>query len=176
MLCTLCAIGYFILSVILITIGYYGYQELVGYLKIVHYRKQGIKSADYDFWITHIIKSWKNIKNNDFYKKSRTALLEGDSKQPFFVKNEGARCTLTLTSAEAVKEFYKIETSVSVKRSNFSIPFLGFFYENGSKVKEARTNFAKMFHYTNVIGLMPQLRGVIRRHVKKLRGRVAATS
>ena len=164
-----------LLSITFVSIVYLGFQELLGYLRLLHYRRQGIKSAKYDFWIFHIFKSLKDIRNGDLYRKSRTALMARDAKQPFYVKNEGSGCTLTLTSPEAAKEFFRIETDVAIKKMPFTIPYLGFFFENGPAAVEARNDFAKMFHYSNVVKLMPQLRSVIRRHVKALKNKVIST-
>ena len=166
----------FLFYLIIVPIAYMAVNEIRGYLKILSYRRQGIKRAEYFFWPYKIYRAIQDYTNNDNYRTSRTMLLETDAKEPFYVSNSRSTCTLTLTSVEAVKEFYKLETSVTRKRMLLkTVKFLGFFFENGKKVQDSRAVFAEIFHYSNILKLTPKIKSLIKRHVGILKARVEAS-
>ena len=167
---------YLLLVVFLLPIAYIARNELKGYLRVLAYRRQGIKCAEYLFWPIKIYRALKDLRDNDNYRTSRTKLLSTDANEPFYLSNTGSTCTVTITSVDAVKEFYKIETAVTEKRMRMkNIKFLGFFFDNGKKVQDSRAVFAEIFHYSNILKLTPQIKAVIKRYVSGLRSRVEAS-
>ena len=162
-------------SLLALMVGLYLLSELITLFKIYRYKKQGIKYIRYlplpivFYWINQLKGS------DDIYSVIKKDMKEQDPDQPFNVMNVGSKCYLTIISEQAIKEFYAKETEVTIKQSFFEqIKFLGFFYENGKEVQEKRAIFSKMFHYSNVINLMPSIREVIKQHVRKLKQRAEA--
>ena len=161
-----------LLSLLAIPLAYYLFSELKGYLKIERYRKQEIKHAEYISMPALFSKIAKVGEMNDIFSELKKEMSEQDSTQPFRVTNFGSTCYLTLISDKAIRDFYAQETRVSIKRSHLSkINLLGFLFENGKEVQEKRAIFAKIFHYSNILRLMPGIREVIRKHVRKLKQR-----
>ena len=166
----------FVTLFFLLPIAFMVITEIKGYLRVLAYRRQGIKHAEYLFWPVKIYRAIQDLRDNDNFRTSRNMLLKTDPKQPFYLSNVGSKCTLTLTSVEAIKEFYKVETSVTLKKNIAkTVKFLGFFFENGKKVQDARAVFAEIFHYSNILRMAPRIKGVIKRYVSALKARVEAS-
>ena len=137
--------------------------ELRGYLKILNYRKQGIKSARYTPYIVYYKELKKRFKSNDTHGKAKKLMSEMDPNTPFRVENAGKTCFLYLNSDQAAKEFFDKEVECTVKKSSMpGVDFLGFFFKNGQHVQDQRAIFAKIFHYSNVVSMLPDIRTTIR--------------
>ena len=148
--------------------------ELIVLIRIAGYRMKGLKHADYKFWPLAMIQFKKTIKGNDIYKNAKKKLYEAEDEQPFHVFGIDGSCHFLLLSHEAISEFYKNETKFTEKVNYFAkLKFLAFFFQNGKKVHQARATFSKIFHYSNVISLMPQIHQSIKTHVKALKKRVS---
>ena len=164
-----------VLSLLAIPLGSYLLMELIGYLKILRYRKQGIKIAKHSTFIGLYFKMLKFLGADDPFSDKKKLMAEQDPNQPFSVSSLGPKCLLYLISEKAIKEFYARETEVSIKQNPMKdFKFLGFLMENGKKVQEKRALFAKISHYSNILNLMPGIRDVIRQHVRKLKQRAEA--
>ena len=112
---------------------------------------------------------------DDKLGQSKKEMSEQDPDQPFSVENFGSQCNLTLISEKAIKDFYAQEIEATIKQTPFGkIDFLGFLFENGKEVMEKRGMFAKIFHYSNVLELMPEMRNLIKKHVKTLKNKILA--
>ena len=161
-----------LLSLLAIAIGYYLYKELTGLYKIYKYKHQGIKHAKYIPLPAFFMKLVKASQSDDAHLEEKKQMSEQDSDQPFSAVNFGSQCQLTLISEKAIRDFYDQETEVTIKDNPFGdIEFLGFLLENGKGVQEKRAMFSKVFHYSNVVNLMPSIRGVIQKHVRNLKKR-----
>ena len=164
-----------LLSLLAIPLGYYLFIELKGYLKIMRYKKQGIKHIDHYTIPGVFYKTGKIFGSDDPSSESKKVMGSQDPNQPFRVMNFGSTCLVSLISEKAIKEFYAQETEVALKENpvkNFK--FMGFIMENGKEVQEKRALFAKIFHYSNILRLMPLIRNEIKKHVLKLKKRVSA--
>ena len=147
--------------------------EIGGYLKVLKYRKQGLKNANYYTLPGLISEMTKAAKSGDPFSTMKKRMSTQDPNQPFGVINFATSCMVTLISEKAIKDFYAQEVEVTTKQRPFkNIDFLGFFFENGAHVQDKRAIFSKVFHYSNVLNLMPSMRNVIRQHVQKLKKRV----
>ena len=161
------------LSLLAIAVGYYLFKELTGVYKIYKYKSQGIKRAEYLPMPLMISKMKKAHKSNDVFAGEKKMMADQDPNQPFGVKNFGPLCFLSLISEKAIKDFYAQEIEATIKKPiSKEVKFLGFLFENGKEVQEKRAIFAKIFHYSNVLNLMPNMRNVVKQHVSKLRKRV----
>ena len=161
-----------VLSLLAIPLGYYLLMELRGYLKIVRYRKQGIKDAKHNTLFQIYSQMGKFLGSNDPFSEKKKTMAEQDPNQPFSVSNVGSKCSVNLISEKAIKEFYARETEVSFKDNPMkNLNLFGFILENGEEVHEKRAVFSKIFHYSNIVNLMPGIRNVIRQHVRKLKQR-----
>ena len=140
------------------------------------YRKLGIKRTTYIFWLVAYLKMLKRYRSNDLFTIQKSKLIKWDSKDPFYVRGINGRCSFTLMSPEAISEFYKKELKYTYKKNSFiTLKFLAFFFQNGEEVHKGRAAFAKIFHYSNVMRLMPQIIQIIKRHVQMLKKRVSKT-
>ena len=114
-------------------------------------------------------------KKDDVLKLMKEKMIEYDEKIPFSVSAKSGKLWFNLRSHEASVEFYKKETDYTIKQNYFvKLKFLSFFFQNGKKAHEGRGTFSKIFHYSNVMKLMPQVHQSIKNHVKALRKRVAS--
>ena len=96
-----------------------------------------------------------------------------DPNEPFFVVNVSSKCKIFLHSNEAAKEFYAKELEGTLKVNSMpEVDFLGFFFKNGKEVEEQRAIFAEIFHYSNVVSMLPGIREVVVKHVRRLKQRV----
>ena len=164
-----------VLSLLAIPLGCYLLTELRGYLKIMRYRKQGIKHIKHSTIPGFFHNIGKISRANDPNFEYKQLMADHDPNQPFRVSNFGPGCTVSLISEKAIKEFYAKETEVSVKENPMkNFKFMGFLLENGKEVQENRAIFSKIFHYSNILRLMPKIRNEIKQHVLKLKKRVSA--
>ena len=164
-----------VLSLLAIPLGYYLLIELRGYLKILRYRKQGIKTVNYSTLFKIYSQMGKFHGSDDPLSFKRKVMAEQDPNQPFSVSCLGSRCSVNLISEKAIKDFYAKETEVSIKGNPMKkLKLFGFIMEDGEEVHEKRAVFAKIFHYSNILNLMPEIRNVIRNHVRKLKQRAEA--
>ena len=162
-----------ILGLLALYIGHFCLRELTSYTRVQKYKKSGLKHVQYVFWPMAFLEIQKRFKTKDPYKKQKEKIEEFSEKEPFYVVGAKGTCTFTLLSDKAIAEFYKKETKYTVKHNNFiTLKFLGFFWENGKKVEQGRATFSKIFHYSNIVSLMPQVAKIIRDHVAALRARV----
>ena len=149
------------------------FNELIGYLKVLNYRKQGIKNAKYVPLLLFMKKMMDGYQSDDVLKFRKDEMVDLDPNQPFFVMSAGRRCQLYLHSNEAAKEFYAKEIQVTEKVNYMpQVDFLGFFFKNGQEVQDKRAIFAKIFHYSNVVSMLPGIRETVRKHVRLLKERV----
>ena len=163
------------LSFLIIAVGYYLFREMTGWLKLYKYKRQGIKHVKFCTTPGMFYKAAQSGKLDDEMAEEKKDMSEQDPDQPFNVVNFGSQCFLNLISEKAIKDFYAQEIEATIKPKIFgSFKFLGFLFENGKEVQEKRAIFAKMFHYSNVLKLMPNLRGLIKRHVRNLKKRAVA--
>ena len=163
-----------ILTLLAVPIGLFLYSELIGFLKVRDYRKQGIKNATYIPLPLFIMTIKKRFFSNDVLEFRKKKMVEMDHQDPFFVNNTGSRCNIFLNSNQAASEFYAKEVDVTIKMNYMpQVSFLGFFFKNGEEVQEQRAIFSKIFHYSNVVSMLPGIRDTVRKHVKQLRQRVA---
>ena len=161
-----------LLSLLAIPLGYYLFSELKGYLQILRYKKQGIKLVEHYSLPGAFSKMAKVFGSDDPFSEFKKLMREQDPNQPFRVMNFGSKCIVTLISEKAIKDFFAQEAEVSVKENPMkNFKFFGFLFENGKEVQEKRAIFAKIFHYSNILRLMPGIREVIRKHVRKLKQR-----
>ena len=164
-----------ILTLTAITVGLYLFAELNALYRIYRYKKQGLKHTVYLPLPVAFYFMNKLMQSDDIYSGVKDQMNEQDPEQPFNVMNVGSKCYLTLISEKAIKEFYAKETEVTIKENILGkVKFLGFFFQNGKDVEEKRALFAKIFHYSNVLGLMPAMRNVVKQHVIKLKKRAEA--
>ena len=164
-----------VLSLLAFPLGYYLLTELKGYLKILRYRKQGIKIAKYSTVPQLLSRMGKFVGSNDPFSEKRKMMAEQDPSQPFMVSNFGSKCSVNLISEKAIKDFYAKEIEVSIKDNPMEkLNLFSFIMENGEKIHEKRAVFSKIFHYSNILNLMPGIRNVIRNHVRKLKQRAEA--
>ena len=164
-----------LLSLLAIPVVYYVYIELKAYFRVMRYKKQGVKHVEYLTLPAFMSKIGKSAKMDDMLASVKKEMNEQDPNQPFKVMNFGSTCYLTLISEKAIKDFYAQETQVSIKKSPFDkVKFMGFLFENGKEVQEKRAIFSKIFHYSNVLNLMPAIRNVVKHHVRKLKQRAEA--
>ena len=164
-----------LLSLLAIPVGYYLYIELTAYYKVFRYKRQGIKHTQYYTMPGFFLKMTSNLKLDDTFIENKKKAQEQDPNQPFRVMNFGTSIFVSLISEKAVKEFYTQETKVTIKRTPFGkMKIFGFLFENGKEAQEKRAIFAKIFHYSNVLNLMPNIRKVIQLHVNQLKKRAEA--
>ena len=162
-----------ILSIVAIPVLYYIYTEIKGYFKVQKYIKQGLKHAKYKSLPTLISEMTKAAKSGDTFHGMKQGISEQDPSQPFSAVNLGSAVLINLISEKAIKEFYAKETDNTLKVQPFkTIPFMGFIFENGAHVQDKRAIFSKVFHYSNILNLMPIIRSQIKLHIKKLKQRV----
>ena len=159
-----------ILSILAVPIGYFVMTELKGLYKIIRYKLQGVKYATYSFTPITLYLVRSMFKSGDFYSRAKKRMKDFDTKEPFRVMNLSSQCFLTLLSDEAIREYFTKEVDVSIKQSFFkNVDFLGFFLQNGKEMLEHRALFAKIFHYSNVVNMMPEIKNVVRQHVRSLK-------
>ena len=118
-------------------------------------------------------KKRERIKLDDYYSDVREWQRNSDSKEPFYIIGGNFGCTLIPFSVEAISEFYKHELKFTKKINYFeTLRFLAFFFEHGEKAMKGRATFAKIFHNSNVMKLMPQMIPLVKKHVQNLREKV----
>ena len=153
--------------------------EWIGYSRIRKFRQQGLKRCEYVFWPYSL---WLDLyyyffpgpPGDDHFGGVKRFMSKSEKNEPFVVAAEGGKCWFNLLSPEAIAEFYKKEIAHTMKMNYFvKLKFLAFFFQNGKEVHEGRATFSKIFHYSNVIRLMPQVHQSVKNHVKALRKRVA---
>ena len=154
-------------------------RELTSYMRVRRYIAQGLTNTEYSFWLGRFILGFFSTKKpepvNDTYNWQKEMMAKSDGKEPFRAFGANGKCVIHLLSHEAIAEFYKKEIGHTIKQNYFlTLKFLAFFFQNGKEVHEGRATFAKIFHYSNVMRLMPQIHLSIKNHVKALRKRVAA--
>ena len=163
-----------LLTLLGISVALFALSELQGFIKIQNYKKQGIKHAEYRFLPAKLLEVKKLYKSKDFQSKRKKQFMEFDHNQPFSVESVGSRCYVTLLSSEAIKQFFAKELEVSIKIGlNTEVDKMGFFNKNGKIAEEQRAIFAKIFHYSNIVKLMPDIRSVIKQHVGRLKRKVS---
>ena len=167
------AILILIIILVVLYIAYTLYEELIGYLRVREYRKQGYKNVEFcPIWQT-IFEERKQLKADDLYYIEKEEMVKLNAKEPFRIYGGTGGCQFVPNSPEAVAEFYKKELDYTVKINYFeNLRFLGFFFENGKEVHKGRATFAKIFHYSNVISLLPQITSIIKKYTEALKERV----
>ena len=155
------------------------YKELITILRLRKYRSEGVKDTKYICWFAGYFRKRqvqpKPGEINDLYYNAKEMQFKSDKTQPFAVVGINGMCAINLLSHEAVAEFYKKEIGNTIKSNFFAtLKFLAFFLENGKKAHDGRGTFSKIFHYSNVVSLMPQIHKSIKNHVNSLRKRVSA--
>ena len=164
-----------LLAVPILYLSQQAFKELFCFLRLQAYKRAGIKHTQYVFWPLGLRDMKKRFKTKDLYSKQKQKLMEFSEKQPFYVVGYSGICVVVLLSHQAVAEFYSKEVKYTIKDSAFSsLKFMGFSLENGKKAQEGRATFSKIFHYSNVISLMPQMLQIVKQHVKNLKTRVRA--
>ena len=154
-------------------IAFFLFNELIGYLKVLNYRKQGIKVAKYIPLPVYIMTMKNRFLADDGLADRKNAMAELDHNEAFHVLNAGSRCEVYLNSNEASKEFYTKELEVTEKINYMpQVSFLGFFFKNRKEVQNQRAIFAKIFHYSNIVSMLPGIREDVRKHVRGLKRRV----
>ena len=151
--------------------------EGITIIRLIKFRLKGLKQVEYFFWPYTFIKDLivPREERVDECQVVKKKMFEADQKEPFTVEAESGKLWFFLRSHEAISEFYKKEIGNTIKQNYFvKLKFLSFFYQNGKEVHEGRSTFAKIFHYSNVVSLMPQIHQSIKNHVNALRKRVAA--
>ena len=163
-------------SILTIPILYFILNELRGLYKLLKYKLQGVKYVKYLPTPYTIYLDATSLSSNDCYETQKKGSKDFDRKEPFRMMNLSSNCILTLLSDEAIREYFKKELDVSIKQKNLkSVEFLGFFFQNGKEMMERRALFAKIFHYSNVVNMMPEIKNVIREHVRRLKKSVMST-
>ena len=156
-------IAFAIFTLLAVLIVLYLMDELKGYLKILNYRKRGVKIAKYTPLPVYIMALKKRFYGDDMHGKSKKQMAEFDHNLSFSLENAGSTCFVYLNSNQAAKEFYAKELKYTMKNSSMpDVDFLGFFFKNGQHVQDQRAIFAKIFHYSNVVSMLPDIRTTIR--------------
>ena len=151
------------------------YLEALTIFRVLRYKSQGLENVEYFFWLSSYFKK-KELspeESADIYYNVKEMQSKSNETQPFSVIGINGMCGIALNSHEAIAEFYKKEIDHTVKRNYFvTLKFLAFFFENGKKAHDGRGTFSKIFHYSNVISLLPQIHQSVQIHVERLRKRV----
>ena len=166
-------LGTIIITLLAVPIGLFVFNEVIGYLKVQKYKKQGIKEARYVPLPKFVMIMRGRYLSKDPFGDRKKRMTVLDHNQPFSVLNAGKSCHISLNSEKAAKEFFAKEIDVSIKESYMpDAHFLGFFFKNGKEAQDQRAIFAKIFHYSNIVSMLPGIRATIRNHVKKLKQKV----
>ena len=149
--------------------------EAITIIRLLGFKKKGLKKVDYVFWPLEYIKPKKRPQTNDVYRSIKDQYYQSDESQPIEVLGFNGICLFHLMSHEAISEYYKNELEFTEKLNpSPTLDFLGFFFKNGQKVQKERALFSKIFHYKNLMKMMPQISLTIKSHVRHLREKVAA--
>ena len=147
--------------------------EVISVIRLRGFKRKGLKKVKYFFWPLRFFEPKKNPNVEDVYRVMKNKYYRSNESQPIEVVVFGGACLVHLMSHEAISQFYKNELEFTKKLNpSPTLDFLGFFFKNGEKVQRERALFSKIFHYNNLVKMMPRISLIIKKHVKALRSKV----
>lgn len=152
--------------------GFFGLKEVIGFLNLQRYSKQGVKTFYFPF-----VGFWKLFLpsfsvNNDILGNMKQERKD-HVREDIIVWNDGLTTgsAVEIISPRAVREFFEKEIQVSIKKNIVNSDMAGFFFKNGEVVKSNRAAFSEIFHRDNLEIFCPHLLSVVYSHCAKLRKR-----
>ena len=142
-------------------------KEYLSYRRLAFYKKQGVKTFYIPFLgITQYIKKDRNT--TDSLSKLREFVQTHQKEDVVAINSMLGPHTITfLLNDDLIREFLVKEIDCSIKKTIFASVNVGFFFENGEKVHDARSSYSKFFNFDNIKKMSSAISIIVEKKLKE---------
>lgn len=153
----------------------YACRELIVYQNLNHFRKQGVKCF-YIPILGVICKFTKSRGSTDQLAGMKQVLQENiNEKLIVFNTLRSVRPAVFLINQDIIREFFVKELDCSIKTTLNKHAQMGFFFQNGELMVEARQAYATFFNYNNLRTMTKEISSILDSMMNKYKKEISQT-